>query len=147
MIGWLSSALGFAEGILDRVLPKKLTEEERAKALVELQRMVEERDAEAARAARDVIVAEMQSGDAYTRRARPTIVYVGLALIVYNYAVRPSLLPQAPPVDFPDAFWWAWTGVVGIWVGARSWERRGAQGKSVGWITGGLPLGPLTGRQ
>ena len=87
-----------------------------------------------------VIVAEMQSGDNYTRRARPTVVYFGLVAIALNYVIGPwcaYLLGAEPPtIELPEEFWMAWGGVVAVWFIGRSAERRGAQNKIIGMVTG-----------
>lgn len=87
-----------------------------------------------------VIVAEMQSGDDYTKRARPTVVYFGLVAIALNYIIGPWLAyligAASPSIELPDQFWVAWGGVVGIWFIGRSAERRGAQGRIIDAITG-----------
>lgn len=74
-----------------------------------------------------IIVAEMQSGDSYTRRARPTIVYVALAAIVFNYCVIPTIQTLAgvglEPFELPQEFWWAFSACIGVWSAGRSAER------------------------
>lgn len=61
-----------------------------------------------------IIVAEQEHGDGYTRRARPTVVYFGLVLYgaeAFGYATVPA------------EFAYAWGGICGAWVLARSGER------------------------
>lgn len=99
-------------------------------------------------AQKEVLVAELQQGDAYTKRARPTLVYGGLLFIGINYVAFPimgrlvamsqllfstfdplvaqQLLELAKPLaDLPEGFWYAWGGVTGGWVIGRSLERGG----------------------
>ena len=45
-----------------------------------------------------IMVAEMQSGDNFTKRARPTLVYAGLAMIAWKYCLAPVAVA-----------WLAWT--------------------------------------
>ncbi len=125
------------------------SEDEKAQAKLELQKIINARRevAEATYRAeldarKQVLVAELQHGDAYTKRARPTIIYVGLAVIVLNYVVLPWLTrlggPGLPPIDLPDAFWYAWSGVAGAYALGRSYEK--ATGKRNGVsraLTGG----------
>lgn len=91
-------------------------------------------------AKQSVIVAEMQSGDTFTKRARPAVVYTGLAAIVLNHVIAPwaSHLIGAgvPQIALPTEFWYSWSGVVSIWFIGRSAERRGAQHKIIEQITG-----------
>lgn len=98
-----------------------------------------------------VIVAEMQSGDPFTKRARPSVVYFGLAVIGINYVIGPWVgffltdpiidaagiaVSTVPNIELPEEFWYSWSGVVGLWVIGRSAERRGAQGRIIQAITG-----------
>lgn len=93
-----------------------------------------------------IITSEMQSGDAYTKRARPSVVYFGLAAIALNHIIAPwifaltalfSATPvELPTIELPTEFWWAWSGTVSIWFLGRSAERRGLANKLVQNITG-----------
>lgn len=90
-----------------------------------------------------VIVAEMQQGDKFTKRARPCLVYVGLLLALLEVVLRIVLIlqgkgmPEGMATVVPPQFWAAWTGVTGTWVIGRSFERRGVKNRVVGAITGG----------
>ena len=87
-----------------------------------------------------VIVAELQHGDAYTKRARPTVVFAGLLLALINHVVLPwtaHFTGSAPPtIEIPTMFWTAWGGICGTWVIGRTMERRGVQNKMISTITG-----------
>lgn len=87
-----------------------------------------------------VMQAEMQSGDSYTKRARPTVVYFGLVAIGLNYVVGPwlaYLVGVTPPtIELPEQFWMTWGGVCAVWFIGRSAERRGAQNQVIKMITG-----------
>ncbi len=79
-----------------------------------------------------IMVAELQQGDKYTKRARPTIVYVGLA---------GALIDAINYIDFtlPQQFWIAWGGVVGVYGIGRTFEKikkDGLIGKVATVITG-----------
>ncbi|MBT9175476.1 MAG: hypothetical protein DDT22_01155 [candidate division WS2 bacterium] len=102
-------------------------------------------------AKRDIVVAELEQSDTFTKRARPSVVYVGLGAIVFNYCFIPffkfvtGMIAQfwgvtitiAPePFDLPSEFWWAWGGVLSVYVIGRSTEKV----KGTWWsklITGG----------
>ena len=64
-----------------------------------------------------IMIAELQQGDAYTKRARPTVIYVGLAAMIaqgfghYTHFV------------LPETFWYAWAGAVGVYSFGRSKEK------------------------
>lgn len=83
-------------------------------------------------ARRDIIVAELQQGDAYTKRARPTIIYAGLAMMAWDYVLIPTLAWAAgahlPQLGLPDFFWQAWGGVCGAYVLTRGAEKAGGFG-------------------
>ena len=95
-------------------------------------------------AKQNIMVAELQSGDSYTRRARPTLVYFGMFVIFLNYVLFPKLgafftnIPSygLQPIDMPAEFWWAWGGAVSIWSIGRTMERRGSQQELVKIVTG-----------
>ena len=67
------------------------------------------------------IRAEEQSGDKYTMRARPSVIWVGLGVIVFNFCLMNFLKRWGfAPMDLPDAFWWTWGTVVTGYVFNRS---------------------------
>jgi len=137
----LGSVADAAKSIIERIFPPKMTDEEKATAQIELQRMLQERETTLIEAQKAIIVSEMSQGDAFTKRARPMIVYCGLLFIflvhvlfpIVTYVTKESL----PALNLPAEFWWAWTGVCGVWVIGRSMEKNGASNKIVNMITGG----------
>lgn len=108
---------------------------------LELQNEAEKREANLVSAQRDIIVAEMNQGDNFTKRARPAVVYAGLMFILLDNVVLPYISfftsKPLPTVELPSEFWWAWTGVVGVWMVGRTMEKRGAVDKVTKTITGG----------
>jgi hypothetical protein len=62
--------------------------------------------------------ADAQSGDKFTGRARPAVIWVGLGIMAWNYVVVPMMAIhfKIQIVTFPDMFWETWgvvaTGVV-----------------------------------
>lgn len=154
------SVLRIAEGvasiagkILDRFAPTQMPEADRAKAVLGISAMIDERDATLVTAQRDIIVAELEQGDKFTKRARPMIVYTGLVVLVFNHALVPfinrcvewyvlsqggdlSAFAALTPMNLPSEFWYAWSGVVGVYAVGRTAEKRGARGKLINWITG-----------
>ena len=154
MAGWLSklftgSIVEIGEGvanIADRFIQSA---DEKAAFKLEMERLLQARDAELEATIRTelqakerVMVAELQSGDSYTRRARPTMAYFGMAVILLNYVILPwagffmSGEGVPPPLDMPAEFWYAWAGVVGVWSIGRTMERRGSQQELVKIVTG-----------
>lgn len=75
-----------------------------------------------------VLVAELQQSDKYTKRARPSIIYVGLFVIVFNYVlVQPIMAlfghPDFVPINLPALFWATWGGITGTYSIGRSLEK------------------------
>lgn len=98
-----------------------------------------------------IIIAEMQQGDKFTKRARPSLIYFGLFIIFWNYCLVPSsffLFGAATTnelrlFELPIEFWAAWGGVVGIWSGGRTLERIGYKNKPLSLVTG-TPVAPIS---
>lgn len=69
----------------------------------------------------------------YTKRARPTVVYAGLVFIGLIHVLLPAVAwtlasagcaVQPFNLTLPSEFWWAWSGVCGVYAIGRSWEKR-----------------------
>ena len=80
-------------------------------------------------AASAVITAELQHGDKFTKRARPTVVYFGLVLIFAEmFGLRLLLLNQFAPDaiiasnEIVKSFLLGWSGIVGMYGVGRSME-------------------------
>ena len=67
------------------------------------------------------IRAEAQSGDKFTSRARPSFLYVMLAIFVCNYIAFP--LMSRPPLEFPEPLFWLFGSCMLGYTGARTWEK------------------------
>jgi len=107
---------------------------------LEIERMIHERDERVAlqisaemTAKTSVIMAELKQEDAYTKRARPTIVYTGPLLVLFIVAVHYSNgFWGTKEVAIPEIVYWylsTWAGVVGTYVIGRSHEKKGQLGK------------------
>lgn len=138
----LGSVADFAKSVTDKIFPDKMDEADRQRAQLAVQELTQQRDAAVLETQKSVMTAELQQGDNYTKRARPTVVYAGLGFIFLVHVALPIAAfmtgKDMPQLSLPEEFWWAWTGVCGIWVIGRSAEKRGAAQKA------GLP-GKLTG--
>lgn len=137
----LGSVADFAGTLVKRFFPPKMTDGEKAQAQVQLQEMIEKRDASLIDAQKSIIVAEMQQADNYTKRARPTLVYAGLFFIFLVHVLFPiaaffTSKPMPESLSLPTEFWWAWSGVCGVWAIGRSAEKKGITGKLTSLITG-----------
>ena len=167
----LGEGLGsFAEkvgGVVDRFVH---TKDEKAAFKLEMEKLLQARDSEIEKTiqkeldtAATVISAELNQGDNYTKRARPTIIYTGLLMFVLNSIIMPKLAVLAAfitnpenqlivinalqPVDIPAEFIFAWGGVVAIYSGGRTLEKRGARSAGTQAMTGngGGITGAITG--
>lgn len=156
MPSWISKVFGtgireIAEGvdvILSRFKGKPLGEQEAAEIQLEFERLVQQRDTvmlttlrAELEAKQKILVAELTQGDTYTKRARPSVVYLGLIFIAINYVISPLLqqLAGSPTIvmnDLPEEFWYAWAGICGTWFIGRSAERIGYKSRATSIITG-----------
>ncbi|NPA99990.1 MAG: hypothetical protein GXO10_01310 [Crenarchaeota archaeon] len=140
--GGISGILGEINKLVDQF---HLSPEEKQKLQLEAQQIIQSRFNQLQQTLRaviearaDIIKAELASGDNYTRRARPTIAYAGIAYIGINKVLFPILarilslfisdpskikLLTSPLPALPAAFWTAWAGVVGSWVIGRTFEK------------------------
>jgi len=136
----IGSIADLAKTVIHQFLPEKMSEEQKAKVQIVLQEMLQERENRVIDAQKSIIVSEMQQGDNFTKRARPTLVYAGLVFIFLVHVLFPiaSYLTsqKLPDLSLPKEFWWAWSGVCGVWVLGRSAEKRGVTGKLVNLVSG-----------
>jgi len=136
----LGSIADLAKGIMDRFIPPKATEAERAAIQVELQRMLDSRETAILDVQKSVMVAEMNQEDKFTKRARPMVVYAGLMFIFLVHVLFPILVwlgnETVPSLVLPDYFWQVWGGVCAVWIVGRSAEKLRIGGSAVGVITG-----------
>lgn len=135
-----SSISAVVEPIAETVDALHTSDEEKATAKASLESIVSERFEAQSRVIIETVKArarlsaiEASSGDSYTRRARPTVVYVGLLVLVFNHALYPGLWTlfevALPTIDLPSVFWLGWSGIVSTWSIGRSLEKRAAIAK------------------
>ncbi|MCK5614614.1 hypothetical protein KAR91_72790 [Candidatus Pacearchaeota archaeon] len=79
-----------------------------------------------------IIQAEMAQSDAFTKRARPAVVYWGMLLITAQIAGQFFGIN----VILPEEFWYSWSGLVGTWIMGRSYEKGGGSSKASELVTG-----------
>lgn len=142
----LGSIADFAGGLMDRFVPKKMTEGESAQTKVALIEILEKREASVVSSQKDIMVAELNQSDNYTKRARPSIVYFGLAVIGLNHVILPWVgwflieilekTTKLPVIVLPEEFWYTWGGVCSVWVWGRTKEKVGAKNKLISSIVG-----------
>lgn len=149
--GGAGSLIESVGNVADRFIT---TDDERQEFKLEIEALLQRRDSEieqtirAELAAKErILVAELKQGDAYTKRARPTVVYVGLAFIGLNYIFMPLFsrvaalftdvpIDTGPLADLPMEFWAAWGGICATWSIGRTAEKRGSRHPAVEAITG-----------
>lgn len=129
----LGSVADLANSIINKIWPPGADPNKKIEAQLEIQKMIEARENTVVEAQKSIIVSEMQQSDNFTKRARPSVVYCGLGFIFLVHVAFPILswfTKQQVPTTLvlPEAFWWAWSGCVGIWMIGRSVEKSGATG-------------------
>jgi len=86
------------------------------------------------------VALEMVQDDNYTKRARPSIIYIGLAIIAFNYCVVPVIQQlinvAVQPYPLPSEFWLAWGGAVSAYNVGRSMEKSGKHNVFTQAVTG-----------
>ena len=159
-MSWIASVLGSGvsdvltsvDGLIGRF---KASPNEKQAFRVELEQILTQRAAaqearltQTLESRERVLVAELQQSDNFTKRARPSVVYMGLVFIFLNYCIVPIVrsLGENPPSSstdlafpLPGEFWAAWGGIVATWAIGRSAEKMGRQGRVVSAITGNAP--------
>lgn len=117
----------FAGTVINKIFPDKFSDAEKAQATLELQKLLQARDENLITAQKEIIISEMSQQDAFTKQARPMIVYAGLLFIFLIHVVFPMITYATkevlPALALPQEFWWAWSGVCGVWIIGRSYEK------------------------
>lgn len=137
MIG-LDALLSIGGKLLDKLIPDP---QQKAAAQLQLATLAQNGELEEMKAQLSAILAEAQSADPWTSRARPSFLYVMYIMILAAipmgllFAFRPDVVGavinglNAWLTAIPDQLWWLFgTGYLG-YTGARSFDKR-AQGKA-----------------
>jgi hypothetical protein len=132
-----TAVVGIGGKLIDKLFPDPV---ERAKAQAELARMQMDGELKELEVRMSAILAEAQSADPWTSRARPSFLYVMYALILAAipmgglHAWRPELAVsiaagmQAWLAALPEELWWLFgAGYLG-YTGARSLDKRKGKG-------------------
>jgi len=151
-MSWISDifaggASGIIDGVGDVVDRFVTTGDEKNAMKLEVEKIVTARMAMANSQAETemnaksrIIEAELNQSDKFTKRARPTVVYMGLLFILYNYCVVPTVQQftgiPVTPFTLPTEFWYGWSGIVATWSVGRTMEKRGIKNKATMAITG-----------
>jgi len=131
-MGLLEGIIGPIAGLLDKIIPDPRA---RDAAKLELLRLQGSQDMEALRTQMSAIVAEAQSADPWTSRARPSFLYVMYALLLWSIpmgliaAVQPLMAAAIAKGmndylnGIPDSLYALFgTGYLG-YTAARSWGK------------------------
>jgi hypothetical protein len=132
----IGAVFDFGSKIIDKIFPDKVAQEkERLQAQIILAKMEQEGDIEKLKQSLSAILAEAQSSDAWTSRARPSFMYVMYVMILtaipmaFLYAFRPDVAANVIIgmkmwlEAIPDSLYTLFgVGYVG-YTGARSYEK------------------------
>lgn len=129
---WLTALFPILEKVFDRVLPDPVAA---ANAKLELMKLAQSGELEEAKVQMSAILAEEQSPDPWTSRARPSFLYVMYAMILFSlpmgalYAVYPAIALgiasgfQQWLTAIPDTLYTLFgVGYLG-YTGGRTWEK------------------------
>lgn len=124
-----------------------LSGEEKQDFVARMETLLQKRDSEIEQTVRtelnskmQIIVAELNQSDSYTKRARPSVIYFGLFAIFWNYMLVPTVQSlmgvDVNPFALPTEFWIAWGGITSTYVIGRSAEKRGNRNNVTELMTG-----------
>lgn len=126
--------------IADIIDDNRLSKEEKENLLHSKFLAAENTVVETVKARMSVIVAELQQSDKYTKRARPSVVYMGLLFMLINHVLAPTVAQIVgadwKTVELPAEFWMAWGSVVSVWAVGRTAEKIGYTNKFTNIVTG-----------
>ena len=145
--GGVSGILGSVSGVIDKFT---LSKEEKQEFQLQMQSRLMQIETELEKSYRmeldsrkEIIKAEMAQGDLFTKRARPTIIYVGLLFIFIVHVILPVVAyisgtpaENMPMINLPSEFWWAWGTVVSVYGAGRSAEKMGISNTITNLATG-----------
>jgi len=151
MPGILSKLLGGnilkgVGGIIDKF---KLSPEDKKQFELDYETLLQKQESEIEETYRaevnakmQIITAELNQGDTFTKRARPMIVYSGLLFIFIVHVAFPIITywtgNPMPELALPEAFWWSYSGVTGAYAIGRSMEKRGVRSKVTSLMSGSM---------
>ena len=110
--------------LIGKAIPDK---DKAMEVTAELNKLGSQLESQVVDAQTKVMVAELQQDDLYTKRARPSVIYIGLGALVLNHILLPWITfafgADVPEIVLPEAFWYAWGGVVGTYAYSRGKEK------------------------
>ncbi|MCF7886555.1 MAG: holin family protein [Candidatus Marinimicrobia bacterium] len=158
-MSWLSNIFSGSVGEIvskvgDTVDKFHMSSEEKQKLKMEMQKIIQQRESDIEETIRQelsskekILITELQQGDNYTKRARPSVVYAGIIFIFCNYVLVPVVQSffgaEINPFPLPGHFWTAWGAIVATWSVGRSFEKRGASSQFSRAVTGNKKISLL----
>ena len=133
--GGIGELVGRVGSIVDDL---NLSGEEKQQFKLQLETLVQKRDSEIEQTLRTelgakerVMIAELQQGDNYTKRMRPTLGYAGIGIVLLNHILLPAIGDVAGAeignYPVPEIFWAGWAGIMSFY----SWGRTKEKGNRV----------------
>ena len=133
---WINTIGSTLKGVFGLVDDLHTSPEEKASMKLELQKLFNqhERDVMAnyqkeMASVKDVIVAELNQDDKYTKRARPTVLYLFIVIVMLNYCIFPFVNNFTenpfPQINLPTEAWQMFQWIFGIYGVGRSFEKIG----------------------
>jgi hypothetical protein len=154
-ISGLGSAFDFAKTITNKVWPPGADPNKKLEVAAIIEADINARENTLINVQKSIIVAEMQQGDNYTKRARPSVVYTGLLFIGLVHVLFPiaiglisifyigemtaeqiNQMAELKEISLPTAFWTAWGAVTSIWSVGRTLEKKGLGNRLTKLISG-----------
>lgn len=131
ILGFVSGTISPVTNLIDNISTTKEEKMTLKAEIMKIQNSITEKYIEMETKINDakgkIMVAELQQQDKYTKRARPTIVYAGLAILFINHVLLPwwsYFSGNIPPsINLPSEFWLAWGGVCGVYAFSRGKEK------------------------
>ena len=148
MLGAITSLVSGLIGPASKIIDGLHTSgEEKLAARQAMEALIQQREAQVEETIRTeleakqaIIVAELNQSDNFTKRARPSVIYAGLAFIAWNYVIAPTAGLGSFPL--PQECWIGWSGIVATYSIGRSAEKRGTRDKLTGNPVGKVLFGP-----
>lgn len=115
MLEWLTPVVGIGGKLIDKLFPDPV---ERARAQAELARLAHEGELKELEVRMSAIVAEAQSRDPWTSRARPSFLYVVYVLILASIPIGVLSVFRPEAAQAIAAGMQAWLGAIpeALWV-------------------------------
>jgi len=132
---WLSTIGSTLKGVFGLVDDMHTSTEEKEQMKIKLQELFNqhERDVMAnynkeMASVKDVIVAELNQDDKYTKRARPTVLYLFIVIVSLNYCLFPFInhflhAKNLPIISLPAEAWQMFQWIFGVYGVGRSVEK------------------------